>query len=215
MAVDREKVLQAAQKLVEKRRFDKAIVEYQKLVADDPKDARTLLKIGDLYSKLEQYPEAVSAYERVAQFYSAQQFAVKAIAVYKQIRDHIQKHVPHLEDRYGHILPRLAELYTQLGLVSDALASYDEMASRLQRAGRDRDALDVFKKLVELDPQNPLPYLRLADAFLRVKDFDNAVIRYGTAAEILLKLGRRDDSLKVLEQLLKHRPEPRWARLAA
>ncbi len=215
MAVDREKVLQAAQKLVEKKRYDKAIVEYQKLVADDPKDVRTLLKIGDLHLKLEQHVEAITTYERVGQFYSLQGFALKAIAVYKQIREIINKHVPHMEDRFGHIVPRLAEIYTQLGLTSDALAAYDEVATRLQRAGRDRDAIDIFKKVVDLDPQNPLPYLRLAEAFIRVKDIDNAVARFGAAADILIPMGRKDDSLKVVERLLQHRPEPRFARIAA
>ncbi|MEO7328318.1 MAG: tetratricopeptide repeat protein, partial [Minicystis sp.] len=122
MAVDRDKVLQAAQKLVEKKRYDKAVVEYQKLVADDPKDVRTLLKIGDLFLKMEQHVDAITTYERVGQFYSTQGFALKAIAVYKQIREIIGKHVPQLADRYSHITPQLAELYVQLGLVSDALA---------------------------------------------------------------------------------------------
>lgn len=215
VAVDREKVLQNAQKLVEKKRYDKAVVEYQKLVADDPKDVRTLLKIGDLYLKMEQYVEAITTYEGVGQFYFAQGFGVKAIAVYKQIREIILKHVPHLEDRFGHVVPRLAEIYTQLGLVSDALASYDEVATRFQRAGRDHDAIDIFRKVVDLDPQNPLPYLRLAEAFVRVRDLDNAIQRFGAAAEILLKLGRRDDALKVVERLLQHRPDPQFARAAA
>ncbi|MFO0758077.1 MAG: tetratricopeptide repeat protein [Byssovorax sp.] len=215
MAVDRDKVLQAAQKLVEKKRYDKAVVEYQKLVADDPKDVRTLLKIGDLYLKMEQHVDAITTYERVGQFYSTQGFALKAIAVYKQIREIIHKHVPHMEDRFGYIVPKLAEIYTQLNLTSDALATYDEVATRLQRAGRDRDAIDIFKKIVDLDPQNPLPYLRLAEAYVRVRDVDNAITRFGTAAEILLKLGRRDDALKVVERLLQHRPDPRFARTAA
>ncbi len=215
MAVDRDKVLQAAQKLVEKKRYDKAVAEYQKLVADDPKDVRTLLKIGDLYLKMEQHVEAITTYERVGQFYSLQGFALKAIAVYKQIREIIHKHVPHMEDRFGHIVPRLAEIYTQLGLTSDALAAYDEVATRFQRAGRDRDAIDIFKKVVDLDPQNPLPYLRLAEAFIRVKDVENAIQRFGSAAEILLTLGRRDDALKVVERLLQHRQDPKFARTAA
>ncbi len=215
VAVDRDKVLQAAQKLVEKKRYDKAVVEYQKLVADDPKDVRTLLKIGDLFLKMEQHVDAITTYERVGQFYSAQGFALKAIAVYKQIREIIHKHVPHMEDRFGYIVPKLAEIYTQLNLTSDALATYDEVATRLQRAGRDRDAIDIFKKIVDLDPQNPLPYLRLAEAFVRVRDVDNAIQRFGTAAEILLKLGRRDDALKVVERLLQHRADPRFARTAA
>ncbi|WP_437587102.1 tetratricopeptide repeat protein [Sorangium sp. So ce1000] len=215
MAVDRDKVLQTAQKFVERKRFDKAIAEYQKLVADDPKDVRTLLKIGDLYLKTEEYVEAITTYERVGQFYSLQGFALKAIAVYKQIREIIHKHVPQYEDRFGHIVPRLAEIYTQLGLTSDALAAYDEVATRLLRAGRDRDAIDIFKRVVDLDPNNPLAYLRLAEALIRVRDYDVAIQRFGTAAELLLKLGRRDDALKVVERLLQHRPDARFARMAA
>ncbi|WP_434042502.1 MULTISPECIES: tetratricopeptide repeat protein [Sorangium] len=215
MAVDRDKVLQTAQKFVERKRFDKAIVEYQKLVAEDPKDVRTLLKIGDLYLRTEEYVEAITTYERVGQFYSLQGFALKAIAVYKQIREIIHKHVPQHEDRFGHIVPRLAEIYTQLGLTSDALAAYDEVATRLLRAGRDRDAIDIFKRVVDLDPNNPLAYLRLAEALIRVRDYDAAIQRFGTAAELLLKLGRRDDALKVVERLLQHRPDARFARMAA
>lgn len=215
MAIDRDKVLQAAQKLVEKKRYDKAIAELQKIIAEDPNDARTLLKIGDLYVKAEQYAEAIATYERVGIFYGQQGFALKAIAVYKQIREIIHKYAPFLEDRFGHIVPRLAEIYTQLGLVSDALAAYDEVATRLQRAGRDRDAIDIFRRVVDLDPQNPLPYLRLAEAYVRVKDVDNAIQRFGSAAEILLRLGRRDDALKVVERLLQHRQDVRFARMAA
>ncbi len=215
MAIDREKVLQAAQKFVEKKRYDKAIIEYQRVVAEDPNDARTLLKIGDLYLKLEQYADSIATYERVGQYYSLQGFALKAIAVYKQIREIVHKHVPHLEDRFGHIVPRLAEIYIQLGLTSDALAAYDEVATRLQRAGRDRDAIDTFRKIVDLDPNNPLPHLRLAEAYVRVRDLDNAIARFGNAAELLLNLNRRDDAIKVLERLLQHRPDVRFARMAA
>jgi tetratricopeptide (TPR) repeat protein len=213
--LDRDKVQLAAQKLVEKKRYDKAILEYQKIIAEDPKDARTLLKIGDLYLKMEQYVEAITTYERVGQFYSQTGFALKAIAVYKQIREIILKHVPHLEDRFGHIVPQLAEIYRGLGLTSDALAAYDEVATRLQKVGRDRDAIDVFKKVVDLDPQNPLPHLRLAEAYVRVKDVDGSIERFGTAAEILLRLGRQDDALKVVERLLQHRSEAKFARMAA
>ena len=48
MAINRDKVLEAAQKYVEKKKYDKAVAELRKLVEADPNDARTLLKIGDL-----------------------------------------------------------------------------------------------------------------------------------------------------------------------
>src|SRR5262249_60805892 len=137
---------------------------------------------------------------------------LKAVALYKQIREIIHKHVPHQEDRFGHIVPKLAEIYVQLGLITEALSAYDEVATRLQRAGRDHDAIDIFRKVVDLDPQNPLPYLRLAEAFVRVRDVDNAIQRFGAAAGILLKPGRREGALKVVERLLRDRPEPRSAR---
>ncbi len=215
MAIDREKVLEAASKFVEKKRYDKAIVEYQKLIESDPNDARTLLKMGDLQLKMAAYPEAITTYERVGRYYAAQGFALKAIAVYKQVREIVQKHVPHLEERYAHIPPKLAELYQQLGLVSDALAALDEVATRLSRQQRDGEALDIFRKIVALDPTNPLPHLRLAEALSRSRDADGAVSEFGVAAALLIKLGRRDDALKVLERLLHHRPEPAQARLAA
>jgi tetratricopeptide (TPR) repeat protein len=215
VAIDREKVLSAAQKFVEKKKYDKAVVEYQKLIQEDPNDARTLLKIGDLQSKMEDFAGAVATYERVGKQYAQQGFALKAIAVYKQIREIIAKHVPQLEERYAHITPKLAELYQQLGLTSDALAALDEVATRLQRQGRDADGIEVFRKIVELDPTNPLPHLRLAEALSRVKDADGAVQEFGIAAAQLMKLGRRDDALKVLERLLHHKADPANARIAA
>ncbi len=215
MAIDREKVLEAAQKLVEKKRYDKAIIEYQKLIDSDPNDARTLLKMGDLQLKMAAYPEAITTYERVGRYYATQGFALKAIAVYKQIREIVGKHVPHLEERYAHIPPKLAELYQQLGLVSDALAALDEVATRLSRQQRESEAIDVLKKIVALDPTNPITHLRLAEAFSRSREADGAVSEFGQATALLIKLGRRDDALKVLERLLHHRPEAAQARLAA
>lgn len=214
MAVDRDKTLQTAQKLVDKKRYDKAIAEYRKLVANDPGDVRTLLKIGDLHLKLDSHENAIKTYEQVGEFYYREGFSVKAIAVYKQIRGIIRRHAQHLEGRYGHIVPRLAEIYTQLGLTSDALAAYDEVASRLRQEGRERDALDIFKKVVELDPQNPIAHLRVADSRARLGEIDKAVERFGEAARIMLRLGRKDDAIKVLERLLEFRPDVEYARLA-
>lgn len=215
MPIDRDKVLQAAQKHVEKKRFDRAIAEYQKIIQEDPNDARILLKIGDLQARMEAYPDAIATYERVARHYTEQGFSVKAIAVYKQIREMIRKYVPTLADQYAHIIPKLAELYQQLGLTGDALATYDEYATSLQNAGREKDAIDVFGKIVELNGNNPLARLRLAEALLRNKDSDGALAQFGRAAEILTEMGRKDDALKVIERVLHHRADPVQARRAA
>jgi tetratricopeptide (TPR) repeat protein len=215
VAIDRDKILSAAQKYVEKKRFDRAGAEYQKILQEDPNDVRTLLKLGDLQSKMEAYADAVVSYERVGKFYASQGFSLKAIAVYKQIREIIAKHVPELEPRYAHITPTLADLYQQLGLTSDALAALDDVATRLQRQNRDDEAIDVFRKIVELDPTNPLSHLRLAEALSRVRQTEESVLEFGTASGQLLRLGRRDDAIKVIERLLQLRPDPTHARISA
>jgi tetratricopeptide (TPR) repeat protein len=215
VAIDREKILAAAQKYVEKKRYDRAVAEYQRIIQEDPNDARILLKIGDLQSKMEAYADAIVTYERVGKFYSSQGFSLKAIAVFKQIREIIAKHVPQLEDKYSHITPKLAELYQALGLTSDALQALDEVATRLQRQSREGEALEVFGKIVKLDPTNPLPHLRLAEALLRAKDVDECVAEFGIAAGLLAKLGRRDDAIKVLDRLLSQKPDPTHARTTA
>ncbi len=215
VAFDRDKTLQAAAKLVDKKKYDKAILEYQKVVQSDPTDARTLLRIGDLQSRMLDYKGAVATYDQVARYYSAQGFHLKAIAVFKQIRELIKKHAPDLAPKYAHVLPKLAEIYAELGLVSDALVAYDEVAANYQSLGREREAVEVLRKTVELDPRNPLPHLRLAEACCRISDIDSAVASFWTAAGILLDLKRPDDALRVLERLLTFRPAPEYARAAA
>lgn len=215
MALDREKILQAAAKLVDRKRYDKAIVEYQKIVQSDPSDTRTLLKIGDLQTRLQQYSAAIATYNQVAQQYSKQGFQLKAIAVFKQIRELIRKHAPELAARYSHITPQLAEIYVQLGLTSDALAAYDEVATLYQKTGRDRDAVEIFQKIIALDPQNPLAHLRFAEAACRIGQLDRAIESFALGAQLLLQLHRPDDALKVYERILHFRPEPQYARAAA
>ena len=215
MAIDRDKLLQTAAKFVEKGKYDKAIAEYRKIVQQDPSDARTLLKIGDLQSRQQDFAGAVQTYDRVGTYYASQGFQLKAIAVFKQIREIIRKQAPELAARYSHVTPRLADIYAELNLITDALAAYDEVATNFQRAGRDFDAIEVFKKTVGLDPKNPLPHLRLAEAQCRVKALDEAIDSFWTAAELLLGLRRPDDALKVIERILHFRADPLYARAAA
>ncbi|MCU0691905.1 MAG: hypothetical protein MUF54_10925 [Polyangiaceae bacterium] len=215
MPIDREKVLQAAQKHVEKKRFDRAIVEFQKIVQEDPNDARILLKIGDLQARMDAFEAAIGTYERVAKHYATQGFSVKAIAVYKQIREIVRKHVPQLADQYGHIIPKMAQLYQDLGLTGDALSAYDEYATHLQRCGREREATDIFRKIVEINGNNPLARLRLAEALLRHEGIEQALEQFSLASDILVGMGRRDDALKVLERMLYQKQEPALARRAA
>ena len=215
MAIDRDKLLQSAQGHLERKRYDKAIAEFQKLLAADPHDARILLKLGDAQSRMSAHAEAVGTYEKVARFYAEQGFALKAVAVYKQIREMVARHLADRSEQFAHITPALAQLYTDLKLVSDAAATWDEVAARLVTLGQESEAREIYRKVVQLDPGNPLSHLRLAEAHSRVGEIGDAVTSFRAAIDVLLRLGRRDDSLKVLERLLHHRADTDAARRAA
>jgi len=215
VAIDKEKTLQAAQRAVEKKKFDLAIEEYRKLATAEKNDPRWLLKIGDLQQKKGDPAGAIGTYEEVARFYGAQGFHLKAVAVYNTLRDLLSRQPPTLQSKYAHVPVRLAELYEKLQLTSDALATWDSIADRLQKEGRDKDAVDVYKRIVGLDPSNPLAHLRLAEALSRIKDIEGAIEEFAATASQLQAQGRTDDALKVYERLLHHRQDPKYAKPAA
>jgi tetratricopeptide (TPR) repeat protein len=215
LAFDREKTLQIAQKYIERRKYDRAILEYQKVVQHDPNDARTLLRIGDLQARLGAYPQAIATYDRVALYYAGRGFSLKAVAVLKQIRELIDRYAPQLAEQYSHVSPKLAQIYAELGLTNDALATYDGVARRMQATGRDRDAVEIIRRMVALERSNPLSYLRLAEALCRVNRLDEAIEHFWSAAQLLTQQRRQEDAIKVLERILHFRPDTRVARVAA
>ena len=216
MPVDREKVQQAAQKFIEKRRYDKAIAEYRRIVAEDPSDARTWLKIGDLQARDGAFADAVATYDRVGRHYAQQGFALKAIAVYKQIREIIVRRVPELESQYEHVLPQLAELYTQTDHLADARAALEEFAViYLMRLERHAQAADILRKALNLGGQTWGVHLNLAECLSRAGNVAEAVDHFAEAARLLAERGQRDDALRVLDRLLHHRRDPEYARFAA
>ncbi len=84
-SADRRKISETAQNFAARNQFEQAIAEYQKILATDPADVRTLLKIGDLQIRMNAPAQAVETYQHVGSLYEHQGLHQKAIAVYKQI----------------------------------------------------------------------------------------------------------------------------------
>ena len=198
MAVNKDKVMANAQKLIQQNKLDKAIKELQKVLEEDPKDVRTLLKIGDLHAKLGNKEDARQSYMLVAAFYSEQGFYLKAVAVYKQIL----RVDPNLVD----VNLKLAELYHQLGLMNDCVAQYQTVANILDRQGKTKDSLGILKKMVDLDTENVASRIKLAELYSGQGMAAEAITEFQEAAAQLKKQDRQDDYIKVAERLLFHDP---------
>jgi pilus assembly protein FimV len=199
VAFNKEKVMDAARKFVDKGQIDKAVKEYLRIVHEDPKDVRVWLKIGDLYAKKGSKQDAIDTYEKVARFYHDQGFFLKAVAVYKQILK--------LDPRLFDVTLKLAELYRQLGLMSDAMQHFEAVAAHFHREGNTKEALATVKKLVDLDPENIATRIKLAELYSKEGLVEDASTEFQVACEQLRRQGRQDDFIKVAERLLWHKPD--------
>jgi tetratricopeptide (TPR) repeat protein len=191
--------MQSAQKYLAKGQLDKAITEYERLVKDDPKDGRLLLKLGDLYTRQGANKEACVAYRKVAEQYAEQGFFLKAVAVCKQIL----KLDPSLLD----VWERLGEMYEMLSLGNDAVATYEQVADAHARAGNHRKSARALEKVAELDPENVAARIRYAEVLSKLNKPEEAAQAFQQGAEVLKRQGRIEDYLKVGERLLYHQPE--------
>ena len=201
MAFNKEKVMEAARKFVDKGQLDKAIKEYLRVVKEDPADVRVWLKIGDLHARKGQKQEATETYLKVARYYQDQGFFTKAVAVYKQILK--------LDPRLVEVHLKLAELYRQLGLMSDAMQHFESVAAHFHREGKTKEGLATVRQLVDLDPQNVATRIKLAELYSKEQMVEEAVAEFSQVCEQLRRQNRQDDFVKVAERLLWHRPENR------
>ncbi len=193
MAVDKNKVTAEATKLVQKGQLDKAIRAYDRILAEDPKDVRVLLKIGELHGKKGDPRAAAAAFGRAADAYAEQGFFLKAVAVNKQMLK--------LAPDDARVNERLAGLYQQLGILSDAMAQLQLVAAAAERAGDGAKVLAVLRRMVEIDPENVGTLVKLGELHANAGQGGAALEHLRKAAARLEADGRADEYLRVAERI--------------
>ena len=201
---NKQKVLSAAEKYVQQGKMQNAIAEYEKVIKADPKDLTVTNTIGDLYSRLGDTDKATDCFKTVGDAYATQGFTVKAIAMYKKI----SKLKPSLES-----VLKLAELYTQQGLFNDARAQYLQVAEEFLKSGELENAVRIFQKILEMDPENTTMRVRLAEVYVRLGKKNDAWQIFSAAAETLRAKGNLPGAEEVLQRMLTLDPGNGYALL--
>jgi pilus assembly protein FimV len=190
---NKQKALSAAEKFVQQGKLPNAIAEYEKVLKADPKELTVSNTIGDLYARLGQADKAVESFKSVGDAYATQGFTVKAIAMYKKLT----KLKPTLES-----VLRLAELYTQQGLFNDARAQYLQVAEEFLRSGELEQAVRIFQKTLEMDPENVAMRTRLAEVYIRLNKKTEAWQLFAAAADSLRARGQLGPAEEILNRML-------------
>ncbi len=81
MASKKDKLLESAQKSIAKGQLDRAIRDYEEIVALDSADIRHRQKLAELLVKVNRKEDAIAEYETISRQYSNNHFYLKAIAV--------------------------------------------------------------------------------------------------------------------------------------
>src|ERR1700733_9086994 len=190
---NKQKVLNTAEKFVQQGKLQNAISEYEKILKADAKDLTVMNTVGDLYARLGQGDRAVEHFKSVGDAYAAQGFTVKAIAMYKKL----SKLKPSLES-----VLRLAELYTQQGLFNDARAQYKQVAEEFLRTGELEQAVRIFQKILEMDPENVAMRTKLAEVYLGLGKKAEAWQIFSAAAENLRSRGLVSAAVEIVQRML-------------
>ncbi len=134
--IDKEKILDVAQKYILKGQAKKAIKEYLKLVEADPHDKRLHLKLGDLYLKDNEEDKAVEEYLKVARLYGEEDLNFRAISMYKKILS--------INPKLTEAFHEIAKLYLKEGLAGSAKNYYQSI---LEINPGDSEAVKALKNI--------------------------------------------------------------------
>lgn len=193
MSSRKDKLLESAQKFIAKGQLDRAIKDYEQIVALDQGDIRHRQRLAELLVRANRKDLAIAEYEAIGKHYSNHSFYLKAIAVYKQI----QKLDP---DNINTTLS-LAALNEKQGLIGNALAEYNVAVNHYLKAGLTSDAIKVIEKMLAADPENLNTQLKFAETYFAAGLIDKAYREFTQLALFLRKRGDESAFSRVCERV--------------
>jgi tetratricopeptide (TPR) repeat protein len=199
MAYNKTKHLNAAQKYLQQGKMPQAILEYQQILKNEPKDQVTLMTLGDLFVRQGETFQALEYFERLAKIFLNDGFTTKAIAIYKKVAK--------LAPEESRPLERLAELYVQQGVLSEARPLYLQLAEMQLKAGHQPQAAVLLRKLLEAEPENLRVQVRLAELHLSMGQQKESIDTFHGAMQKIFEQGDHAEAIRLADRILQLDPK--------
>jgi tetratricopeptide (TPR) repeat protein len=199
LSTKKNKLLESAQKNIQKGQFVRAIEEYEAIIKLDPVDIRHRQKLAELMAKANRKDDAIREYTSLAKHYVDSVHYVKAIAVYKQIQK--------LDAANPEVSLTLASLNEKQGLMGNAIAEYNAALRIFESNGENRKALGVLESLQALDPNNSAIRLRIAEKCYTIGDEAKSLDVFTKLARTLQENGDDNGFNRVTERMVALFPE--------
>ena len=195
MSTNRSKLLNRAQSYAQKGRIQEAIENYNKVLADSPTDVRILLKIADLYAKLQDNPNCLETYEKVADLHRQDGFLQKAVAIYKNMVS--------VDPSITANQLKLGELYMELGLISEGVKQFQIVAKMYEANDLKKETFEMLERIKILTPTNLEVRTSLADFHVANDNLEEAQKEYKYIAVALQEKGNFGELIKIYEKILR------------
>ncbi len=199
MRSDRNKLIAKARTHASKGQLRRAIELYREVVAREPSDAHTWLKIAELCKRTEADGPAADAYAEVARCFRVRGFAQKAAAAYEQ--------VVRLRPADAGVHLEVAEIYCESSRLADAQRHLEAAADAYQEAERTSELIGVLARLIEITPADIKVRYRLARAYAAEGMSGHAVEHFMELATLYLRYGDATRALHVLRFCFEAQPE--------
>ena len=183
--------MRQAEKLVSRGRIEAAILQYKKVLKELPNDTTLLNLVGDLYARVNRTAEATAQYELTSDRFASEGFFVKAIAVLKKVQ--------RLDPSRFDLFERLGDLYRRQGLLKEAVGQYLSLAEHHMREEKKEEAVTVYRRLIEIEPQGLGHRLQLAKLYEELGQLDRVATEYRDIARFMLAHDRVEEATKVLQ----------------
>ena len=181
MSSKKDKLIEEAQKFIQRGQLDKAVKIYAQVVSLEPSAVNLRQKLAELLVKAGQPDDARTEYETIGKHYATGGFYQKAIAVYKQVQKLFPGDIA--------ITLTLAGLNEKHGLVGNALAEYKLAYDYYEREANAAESLNVLEKMQNVDPQNANIKFKLAEAYFNAGKKEESYALFGQLAVLLQARG--------------------------
>jgi len=193
VATKKEKAIKAANRFLQRGQVDKAIFQYEKLVAIDERDPRVRHKLGELLARKNRISEALEQFRWVASHFESGGFYTKALAVYKQMLD--------LDPERMDVHLHLGEIYLSQGKTSDAGKHFASVATKVEKEGSLSEKISVYEKLLRINPEDLDSLMRLVALYVEGGSTNKAVETLEALADTMRASGDSEQLMSVLDRL--------------
>jgi tetratricopeptide (TPR) repeat protein len=192
------KILQGAQALAQQGHVDQAIAECEQGLSGHPNEPALYLCLGELSLKRQFVPQSLDAYAQAAKLFLKKGNVVDAVSCYRQILK--------LEPDRSDVCVLLGDVNAGRGYMHNAVADYLGGAKVYLRKEALAETIEIYEKVLALNPYNLSVRLRLAEMQLQQGRTAEGVAEYFRLGEGYERRHRDADANAVYRLILTHSP---------